>query len=39
MGLDYLSGRKETLNGSERDAHCLNFVVRDDRDPTPWTLN
>jgi hypothetical protein len=30
MGLEYLYGRKETLDGSERDAHRLNFVVRYD---------
>ena len=30
MGLEYLYGRKETLDGSERDAHRFNFVVRYD---------
>jgi hypothetical protein len=30
MGLDYLYGRKETLDGSDGDAHRLNFVVRYD---------
>lgn len=30
MGLEYLYGRKETIDGSERDAHRLNFVVRYD---------
>jgi hypothetical protein len=28
MGFEYLYGHKETLDGSERDAHRLNFVVR-----------
>jgi DcaP outer membrane protein len=30
MGLEYLYGRKEALDGSERDAHRFNFVVRYD---------
>jgi hypothetical protein len=30
MGLEYLYGRKETMDGSERDAHRFNFVVRYD---------
>jgi hypothetical protein len=30
MGLEYLYGRKETLDGSEREAHRFNFVVRYD---------
>jgi hypothetical protein len=30
MGLEYLYGRKETIDGSERDAHRLDFVVRYD---------
>jgi hypothetical protein len=30
MGLEYLYGHKETLDGSERDAHRVNFVVRYD---------
>jgi hypothetical protein len=30
MGLEYLYGRKEILDGSDRDAHRLNFVVRYD---------
>lgn len=30
MGLEYLYGRKETNDSSERDAHRLNFVVRYD---------
>lgn len=30
LGLEYLYGRKETVDGSERDAHRLNFVVRYD---------
>jgi hypothetical protein len=30
MGVEYLYGRKETLDRSERDAHRLNFVVRYD---------
>ncbi|HET6406361.1 MAG TPA: DcaP family trimeric outer membrane transporter [Chthoniobacteraceae bacterium] len=30
MGLEYLYGRKETIDGSERDAHRFNFVVRYD---------
>lgn len=30
MGLEYLYGRKETLNGAEGDANRLNFVVRYD---------
>lgn len=30
MGLEYLYGSKETLDGSERDAHRFNFVVRYD---------
>jgi hypothetical protein len=30
MGLEYLYGRKETLDGSERDGHRVNFVVRYD---------
>lgn len=30
MGLEYLYGRKETQDGSERDAHRLDFVVRYD---------
>ena len=30
MGLEYLYGRKETLDGSERDGHRLDFVVRYD---------
>lgn len=30
MGLEYLYGRKETLDDSERDAHRLDFVVRYD---------
>ena len=30
MGLEYLYGRKETRDGSERDAHRFNFVVRYD---------
>jgi hypothetical protein len=30
MGLEYLYGRKETIDGSERDAHRLNFVIRYD---------
>ena len=30
MGLEYLYGRKETLDRSERDAHRLDFVVRYD---------
>ncbi|MGV3532985.1 MAG: DcaP family trimeric outer membrane transporter [Chthoniobacteraceae bacterium] len=30
LGLEYLYGRKETIDGSERDGHRLNFVVRYD---------
>ena len=30
MGLEYLYGNKETFDGSERDAHRFNFVVRYD---------
>jgi hypothetical protein len=30
MGLEYLYGHKETLDGSERDGHRFNFVVRYD---------
>ncbi len=30
MGLEYLYGHKETLDGSEADAHRLNFVIRYD---------
>lgn len=30
MGLEYLYGRKETIDGSEREAHRVNFVVRYD---------
>lgn len=30
MGLEYLYGRKETLDGSQSDAHRINFVVRYD---------
>jgi hypothetical protein len=30
MGLEYLYGRKETLDHSERDAHRLDFVLRYD---------
>ncbi|MDB6175624.1 MAG: hypothetical protein JWL59_4935 [Chthoniobacteraceae bacterium] len=30
VGLEYLYGRKETIDGSERDAHRLNFVFRYD---------
>jgi len=30
MGLEYLYGRKETIDSSERDAHRLDFVVRYD---------
>jgi len=30
MGLEYLYGRKETIDGSDRDAHRLDFVVRYD---------
>jgi hypothetical protein len=30
MGLEYLYGRKETLDGSEQDGHRVNFVVRYD---------
>lgn len=30
MGLEYLYGRKETADDSERDAHRFNFVVRYD---------
>jgi hypothetical protein len=30
MGLEYLYGAKETMNGAERDAHRLDFVVRYD---------
>lgn len=30
MGLEYLYGRKETIDRSERDAHRLDFVVRYD---------
>jgi hypothetical protein len=30
MGLEYLYGRKETIDASERDAHRFNFVVRYD---------
>lgn len=30
LGLEYLYGVKETLNGAERDAHRINFVVRYD---------
>ena len=30
MGLEYLYGDKETMNGSERDAHRLDFVMRYD---------
>lgn len=30
MGLEYLYGHKETIDGSERDAHRLDFVVRYD---------
>jgi hypothetical protein len=30
MGLEYLYGRKETIDDSERDAHRLDFVVRYD---------
>lgn len=29
-GLEYLYGNKDTLGGSERDAHRLNFVIRYD---------
>jgi hypothetical protein len=29
-GLEYLYGNKETLDGSERDAHRFNFVIRYD---------
>lgn len=30
MGLEYLYGFKETLDGSSQDAHRLNFVLRYD---------
>ncbi len=30
MGVEYLYGRKETINGAERDAHRIDFVVRYD---------
>jgi hypothetical protein len=30
MGLEYLYGRKETIDGSDRDAHRIDFVVRYD---------
>jgi hypothetical protein len=30
MGLEYLYGRKETIDGSERDAHRIDFVIRYD---------
>ncbi len=30
MGLEYLYGRKETIDGSSRDAHRLDFVMRYD---------
>lgn len=30
VGLEYLYGRKEVLNGAERDAQRLNFVIRYD---------
>jgi hypothetical protein len=30
MGLEYLYGYKETLSGSDRDAHRLDFVIRYD---------
>ena len=29
-GLEYLYGNKETLDGSESDAHRLTFVIRYD---------
>jgi hypothetical protein len=29
-GLEFLYGHKETLDGSERDAHRFNIVVRYD---------
>ena len=30
MGLEYLYGTKETYDGSDADAHRLNFVIRYD---------
>ncbi len=30
MGMEYLYGEKETMDGSDGDAHRLNFVIRYD---------